>query len=358
MATHTEIILIRASHANEFELQNYSPLAKKLNLRVITSHHPLTDHTLPTTKLWSPTDLPYFPLRRQLLNRLIGGEQWLLNLKQQLQKYNDSNHYIIHTAETYTPYTHQAVQLKKAGKIGKLICTCWETIPHNNEKFAVLKHWKKEAYQYVDLFHTPTNRAKAALIAEGVSPSKIKVIPYGVDLTRFKPGQKKPNKRPLVLTVARLVSEKGISDIQRVALNLPHVDFLIVGQGNYRFDSPNITTRTVAYSRIHKLYQRADIFLFPPHSTSTWEEQYGMALIEAMATGLPIIATITGAIPEVLNSAGILVPAQNPDSLLLAVKRLLVSPAKRLALSSRARTHARIHYDRRLSASRLTKLYK
>jgi hypothetical protein len=71
---------------------------------------------------------------------VIGGEQWLIGLDDLIHPGD-----MIHTAETYTPYTHQAVEMRKNGKISKLICTCWETIPHNNEKFATFRKWKLDA---------------------------------------------------------------------------------------------------------------------------------------------------------------------------------------------------------------------
>ena len=291
------IYIIRASHANEFELQNYAPLAKKLDIKIVTSRHPLTPISIPTIKLWSPTDLPYFPFRRQLLNRLIGGEQWLIGLEKTIKKGS-----IVHTAETYTPYTHQVVQLKKLGYIKKLICTCWETIPHNNEKFLKLKDWKKEAYKYVDLFHVPTTLAQKALIQEGISKDKILVIPYGVDTDRFKPSKKKiANERLKILTVARLEKEKGVEKIEEAARRLPGCDFIVLGRGRYHFHESNITVRSVPYKDIHKEYQAADIFFFPSLTTATWEEQYGMALVEARACGLPIVAGNSGAIKEVLD---------------------------------------------------------
>lgn len=290
------VYILRGSHANEYELQNYYPLAKKFNLQVVTTHRLLTPLKIPTIKVWSPADIPQFPYKRQIFNRLIGGEQWLVGLDKLVTKGS-----IIHTAETYTPYTHQAVLLKKKGIITKLICTCWETIPHNNEKFARLRRWKNDAYQYVDLFHTPTKKAKQALVAEGVPPSKIIVIPYGVDTKRFKPRQRKPNNKPVILTVARLVPEKGMAKIAKAARLLPDCDFHVVGEGSYQFYSDNIKTYSVPYSRIHQIYQQADIFFFPTLSTPTWEEQYGMALIEARACGLSVVAGDSGAIGEVLS---------------------------------------------------------
>lgn len=357
------IFLIRASHANEFELQNYAPIAKKFHIQAITSRNPLTEISVPSTKLWSPTDLPDLLFRRQLLNRLIGGEQWLSGLEKVVKFHSVESvqRNIVHTAETYTPYTHQMVQMRKIGQISKLICTCWETIPHNNEKFARLRKWKKEAYQYVDLFHTPTQLAKQALIAEGVDSHKIVVIPYGVDLNKFKPRNPRSTTskqtRKTVLTVARLEKEKGMEDLAQVALALPQYDFLVIGKGSYHLRGDNIKTSSVPYSQIHTLYQKADLFFLPSRSTPTWEEQYGMALVEAMASGLPIVTTSSGAIPEVLGEAGVKIQEGDTPSMIEQIDRILEDPQIRLQLCRAARSRAKERYDSQKVSTQLVQLY-
>src|SRR5689334_17041294 len=116
--------VLRGAYANQFELQNFAPLSESHDIKVISSLNPLTPISLPTIKLWSPADLQ-FPYKKQVLNRIIGGEHWLRGLNKVILPGS-----IIHTAETYYPYTHQAVQLRKLGVIKRLVCTCWETIPH------------------------------------------------------------------------------------------------------------------------------------------------------------------------------------------------------------------------------------
>lgn len=331
--------IIRASHANQYELQNYEPLIKNYDIKLITSKHPLTTTTIPAIKLWSPTDIPNFPYRRQILNRLIGGEQWLLGLDQ-LVKTDD----ILHTAETYTPYTHQAVQLRKNNMIKKLICTCWETIPHNNEKFSRLRRWKQDAYKYVDIFHTPTNLAKNALIKEGVDPYKIRVINYGADLAKFKPQQKRviPPK-PVVLTVARKVSEKGLEIWKKLSDEL-------TSQATFRWID------SLPYEKVVKEYQNGDIFLLPSLATTTWEEQYGMALIEAMATGLPIITTNTGAIPEVVGNS-VIVCDPSYDSIRDTLIELISSPNIIKKYQKLSLDRAKSLYDHRIISKQLSELY-
>lgn len=334
------IHLLRASHANEYELQNYSPITRKNKIQVVTSLHPLTNTTIPQRRLFSPTDLPNFPYRRQLFNRLFGGEQWLIGLNN-IVKHRD----IIHTAETYTPYTHQAVELKRRGVIKKLICTCWETIPNNNEKLACLRRWKQEAYQYVDLFHTPTQRAKQALIVEGVSASKIKVIPYGVDLSQFTLRKCKFPSKPRILTLARHVPEKGLDIFAQL-----QKDFADRVSFRWVSDAP--------YEQVPQLLHQADIFLLASSPTPTWEEQYGMVLVEAMATGLPIITTTCGAIPEIVGDTALLAPPNDYASIATYLNHLLTIPPLAPTLSRSGFTRAKHHFNSLRVAKKLLSIYK
>lgn len=303
------VYLLRGAHANEYELQNYYPIAKRLDIHVIATRSSLTPIKLPTYRLWSPSDLPDFPYRRQILNRLIRGEQWLVGLKK-IVKSTD----ILHSAETYTPYTHQAVELRKRGLIKKLICSCWETIPNNNEKFPRLRKWKKEAYQYVDIFHAPTERAADTLIKEGVNKNKIKVIPYGVDTNIFHPPKvKAKNKKPVIITVARRVPEKGLVLWEQVKK-------LLGDRAVFRW------IYGVPYRDMPAIYRSADLFFFPSLATTTWEEQYGMSLIEAMASGLPVVASATGAIPEVVGEQGLLFDPHDVRHVLKLINTQLSRP--------------------------------
>lgn len=265
----------------------------------------------------------------------------------------------MHSAETYTPYTHQAVEMRKRGLIDKLVCTCWETIPHNNEKFARLRKWKKDAYQNVDLFHTPTERAKQALVSEGLDPSKITVIPYGVDLSRFHPVRAKDRKniRPVVLTVARLEKEKGMEDVEAVARLLPQYDFKVVGSGSYAPTGENIAVTSIDYASIQLVYQSADLFFLPSRTTSTWEEQYGMALVEAIACGLPIVTTDTGAISEVVGTSANLVVEGDVAAMVKSINHLLLSKSEKAKLVLAGLARVAKLYDAKKVAHKIAKLY-
>src|SRR5687767_5337874 len=99
------LVLVRGAFLNPFELQNYYPLNKKYNIQVVSSLYPLNDNIeLPLIKLFSLTDLPNFPRKYPILNRIFTDIHYLYNLQNIL---NGAN--IAHVAETYYNYTNQAI---------------------------------------------------------------------------------------------------------------------------------------------------------------------------------------------------------------------------------------------------------
>lgn len=360
-----KISIVRGAFANPFEMQSYEELAKAkgIDLQLITSKHPLNSSiNLPQIKLLSPTDLPNFPYKYPILNRLFTDAHYLFGLEKAIAGSD-----IVHVAETYYHYTHQAIEAKKKGLIKKIVSTVWEVIPFNNEGIRGRKQFKQDAYQYIDKFICVTNLAAKALIGEGVDKSKIEVIPAGINIQRFRP---RSNIKHLgsdinILCVARLVEEKGVDElvtaITKIRQNNPHVVLTLVGDGPLKNNYRNISWikfLSLPYSQIEKIYQTADIFCLPSKNTKYWQEQFGMALVEAMACGLPIVTTKTGAIGEVCAGAAIYTKPGDADDLQLKLESLINNPALRKELGQRARQRAVKLYDKKIIASKILKLYK
>ncbi|MCX6732235.1 MAG: glycosyltransferase family 4 protein, partial [Candidatus Roizmanbacteria bacterium] len=250
-----------------------------------------------------------------IANRTLGDSQVLFGLENHI---TDSD--IVHVGDPHYYYSYQAAVLRSKGQIKKLISTWWETIPFNNESTAAKKRIKKFTMQYVDRFVCYTEKAKQCLITEGINENKISLIPLGVDVSLFYPASKKESKPFTVLFVGRLVEEKGIMDLynafKKVIATAKDIRLHIIGQGPLENTlrklkqednlQNSVTIEHKSYKEMPTVFRQADVFCVPSKKTSTWEEQYGMVFIEAMASGLPIVSTKSGAIVDIVKNAGIL----------------------------------------------------
>ncbi|KKT30846.1 MAG: hypothetical protein UW41_C0024G0012, partial [Candidatus Collierbacteria bacterium GW2011_GWC2_44_18] len=357
-----KIFIVRGGFLNPFELQNYVPLKKKHDIQAVSSKYPISDKIdLPLIKLWSPTDIPNIPFKYPILNRLFTDAHQLFGLEKIIKGAD-----IVHVAETYYGYTHQAIMAKRRGLVKKVVSTVWEIIPHNNEGIRGRKKFKKLARESIDHFIAVTDLAKSALIKEGVLPKKISVIRVGLDLTKFKPSLVKSTKRDLhLLCVARLVPEKGVEDLLsafiELSKNIKNVHLTFVGDGPLKADLSgykNVHVKQVSYGKMANEYRRADIFCLPSRRTRTWEEQYGMVLIEAMACGLPIVTTATGAIQEVCEHAVLYAKPSDPHSLKINLEKLLGDQKLREKLGHLARQRALQNFNQLQVAKKINVVYQ
>lgn len=342
------VALVRGKYLNNYEGQNYIFDPKKIKLTAISSLKPLDNqYPFPLIKLPSLADLQDVWLFNKpikyLTNRIIGDAQILFSLEKYADKFD-----IFHTADPHYYYSYQLAKLRQQGKIKNLISTSWETIAFNNESVSKKKYIKKFTQKYIDLFICYTNRAKDCLVAEGVDERKIKIIRLGVDLNKFKSQKYKPKIKSItILFVGRLVWEKGLSDLQKAVLkiNNPFVNLKIVESGK------------VDYRLMPKIYKNADIFVLPSKTTKTWEEQYGMVLVEAMASGLPIVAYNSGAISEIIADAGLLVSEGNIGQLSTTINRLIEDRNLRLKLGKMGKERVEKYFDSRKTAKVLENIY-
>ena len=338
-----KVALVRGAYLNNFEGQNYSELSNTVQVTGIASKKPIhSEFSFPVDKLLSLTD---FGFPSWIANRTIGDKHYLFGLEKAVKGFD-----IVHTADPHYYYTYQLAMLRKQGKIKKLIATSWDTIPFNNESVEAKKRIKYFSMKYIDHFICYTNRAKKCLKAEGVNPNKITVIPLGVDLNKFKPTPKVNSRsksgKLRILFTGRDVVEKGLSDL-RTSINQ------LIEEGDVEL----LVAGNVQYDRMPEVYRLADIFVIPSKTTKTWEEQYGMSLVEAMASGLPIVAYSSGSIPEILGSVGILVPEGSTRALKKELTNLVASSSKRLRLGNVARKRAENVYDSAAFGRRIKSFY-
>jgi glycosyltransferase involved in cell wall biosynthesis len=199
----------------------------------------------------------------------------------------------------------------------------------------------KETLKEADKIITVSNATKDYVLSLGAKPEKIKVLHNGVDLVHFRPlaGKREEMRRKLgipqnsivVLTVRRLVYKNGIDTLLESA-NIavrknPKITFLVVGKGP-DLNSVQMRIRQLGIENNFRLtgfvsdedlpfyYNAADFFVLPSKSG----EGLPLVALEAMACGLPVIATNVGGISEILmEDYGKLVPPNQPELLATAV---------------------------------------
>ena len=156
----------------------------------------------------------------------------------------------------------------------------------------------------------------------------------------------------VIVYSGRLNKDKGILPLIeafRSITDIPRIKLLIVGASTYGKDTVTpfirqlqeaaapvrdsiITTGFVDYQQVPSYLKMADIAVVP----SQWEEPFGLTVVEAMAAGVPLIATRSGGIPEICEGTAILVNREDTTQLAEAIRTLYQHPEQRLQLSKTA----------------------
>jgi glycosyltransferase involved in cell wall biosynthesis len=196
-----------------------------------------------------------------------------------------------------------------------------------------------------------TSATTARLIASdyGVAAARISVVRPGTDRAPFSTGS---GGVPALLSVGSLVPRKGHDVVIAAIRHLGDIPCRLTIAGDCRRDAATASAiaeqishmglgdrvslaGTVAPAELERLYAGADLFVL-----ASRHEGYGMACVEAIAHGLPVIATAAGAIPEAVGDAGVLVKPDDCAGLAAALRPLLVDAGAREALAARARAAA------------------
>ena len=235
-----------------------------------------------------------------------------------------------------------------------------------------------DLFLHGDLFLPVSDRFKNELIRLGCCESKILVHHLGIDTQTFRytAHQQKSGDRINVISVGRLVEKKGfrfaIEAIAKVVAARPEVKYEIVGDGPEKESLQNLVAdlnlkkhvRLLGWKtreEVVRLMAEAHLFL-APSVTGTDGDQEGIpvVLMEAMATGLPVISTIHGGIPELVENrrSGYLVPEKDVDALASVIDRAIRCPDERDRFSREGRRRIEKRFDSRHQNRRLFDTYE
>ncbi len=186
---------------------------------------------------------------------------------------------------------------------------------------------------------------------------RLRVVPNGVDTTRFSPrADPARGERLRVLFVGRMIPDKGADVLVDAAARLGRDDVEITLVGSQNFDagaqpSPyerEVRERAAALgdrvrlrpftprAEVAEVYRQADVVVVP----SRWAEPFALTVMEGMASGVPVVASAIGGIPEVMGEAGVPVRPDDPDDLAAALAALADDEALRRRVGATGRKHA------------------
>lgn len=247
---------------------------------------------------------------------------------------------------------------------------------------AAARRWQleRELGATVDLVIGQTRAELGDLARLGVARGRTSLVPTGVDLGRFAPIGPLAPRRPLprrILAVAppdRLPEHKHLEDVVEALRHVPHAELVVVGgparsrlaadppmrrlwqvarecrvAGRVRF------TGRVSRDEMPRWYRSADVL-----ACASSHEPFGAAVIEAMACGVPVVATAVGAVRDAVvdGVTGVLVPVHQPAQLGHALREVLADQIRRLEYAAGALDRARQCYGWERVADRLSSQYR
>lgn len=192
-----------------------------------------------------------------------------------------------------------------------------------------------------------------------LTDTEVEVVPFGVDMDKFKVALK--SSSPYVIGLVKTLEEGYAVDIlirayARVRELLPNesMELRVYGDGSMKEELEELIRKLgvsdsaqimglIDHDSVPQALSEMTIFCCLPRH----EESFGVAIVEAMACGLPVIVSDRGALPEVTDygQAGVVVESENVEAAAMAMRDLLMDAERRLALGVKAREKVKRAYD-------------
>jgi glycosyltransferase involved in cell wall biosynthesis len=265
---------------------------------------------------------------------------------------------IVHTHDS-KPLVYGAPAARLAGAKRVIHTRHFANLPSVSRRQTMLM---RMAARFVDCLVCVSEDSARVARSEGLRPGRVKVVHNGIDLARF-PCRGSQADGPAVL-VARLSPEKDVATLLHaaalVAPRLPGFHLKIAGNGPCRQEISRLISQLGLAERVELLGEIRDVSGLLGQAScfvlSSQTEGISLTLLEAMSSGLPVIATRVGGNPEVVadGETGILVPAENPEVLAQALMKLLGDAD----LSRRMGQAGRLRVERRFEVHRMVAEYE
>jgi len=259
--------------------------------------------------------------------------------------------------------------LKEIGINGKLVTTFHG---YDMSSFIISNgdNVYKKLFLNGDLFLPISDYWKRKLIRLGCNEKKIIVHRMGINLEKFKFSERrKQSEEPIkILTIGRLVEKKGheyaIQAIAKIIKKYKNIEYIIKLEdliSELGIESYIKFLGSVEQNEVLKLYQQAHIFILPSITARNGDQEgIPVVLMEAQATGLPIISTYHTGIPEVVvdGKSGFLVPEKDIDALANKLEYLIEHPELWPEMGRYGRKYVEEKYDIKKLNQKLVEIYQ
>lgn len=256
-----------------------------------------------------------------------------------------------------------------------------QTAQNLNKRYPPPFAWlEQRAFRQVDAAYVCSATVRERLRAQGFT-KPVELIPFGVDAARFAPrpvnSETHPPLRdallhtPVIGFAGRMLAGKGLLVLTQALQRIAGENWraLFVGDGPRRELAARqlathglahrvTLTGAVPYEKMPEYLAQMDILVVPSQTTKSLREQFGRVIVEAMASGVCVVGSRSGAIPEVIGDAGLLVPEGDADALAHALRQLLHAPALRLNLAQRGRQRVAQNYTWERVAEKTAAFYQ
>lgn len=219
---------------------------------------------------------------------------------------------------------------------------------------------EQRAFRRISAAYACSETVREVLRAKGFhKPTPI--ITYGVDIAAFGPAteaRERSQKKLTIGFVGRMLPGKGLNVLAGALEKLSGDawELLVVGDGPERagfeqslagaglLDRARFTG-AISFDRVPEYFKQLDVLVIPTETTKRIREQFGRVIVEAMACGVPVIGSTCGAIPEVIDDAGLIFPEGDSEALAGALRQLLSDNELRRQLAQAGRKRVEEHYS-------------
>ena len=281
---------------------------------------------------------------------------------QMRQLFRDRQFDVVHTHNTY-PHLYASIAARLA-RVPVVVNTRHGQRAGHGWKSRT--HFRWASYLVDQIVAVSDDAAGLCVEVDRIKPGKVRRIWNGIDLDDF--AFHGPVNRPIAISVARLSAEKDFGTLLRaiphVVQQVPDFQLQIVGGGPERESLEALCHQLNLRSSVQFLGERTDVPELLTKAgffvSSSVTEGISLTLLEAMAVGLPVVATSVGGNPEIIlpNETGFLVPAEDSDRLAESIILMCRQSSRWNEMGQRGRERVAENFDVRRMANDYERLYR